>query len=262
EALAIWPQQPPVALPPETGKVEILPGPQLVGNCRAMRAVYQQIGQSAPIAQPVLIVGEAGTGKDLVARAIHDHGPRQAKPFVVVRCNTFDDDLLRDELFGHEIGFRGEGKLRKGKMEYASEGTLYLDQVSELPRALQDDVLRVVEEQQITRLGGNEPVPVDVRILASSQRDLHTIPGSKFRRELLAQLATETICLPPLRDRLDDLELLGNHILAKEAARAGISRVPVVGGGCLAKLRCHPWPGNIRELQLVLRRALLHCRGP
>jgi DNA-binding NtrC family response regulator len=263
EALVIWPQQPPVALPPETGKVEVLPGPQLVGNCRAMRAVYQQIGQSAPIAQPVLIVGEAGTGKDLVARAIHDHGPRQAKPFVVVRCNTFDDDLLRDELFGHEIGFRGEGKLRKGKIEYASEGTLYLDEVSELPRALQDEVLRVLEEQQVTRLGGNEPVQVDVRILASSRRDLYAIPESKFRRELLAELTTgETIILPPLRDRLDDLEALAKHFLAKEAARAKKSRVPVLDGDCQAKFRRHPWPGNVRELQLVLRRALLHRRGP
>ena len=263
EALEIWPQQPPVALPPETGKVEVLPGPQLVGNSRAMRAVYQRIGQSALIAQPVLIVGEAGTGKDLVARAIHDHGPRQAKPFVVVRCNKFNDDLLRDELFGHEIGFGSEGKLRKGKIEYASGGTLYLDEVGELPQSLQDDLLRVLEEQQVTRLGGNEPVPVDVRVLASSRHDLHTILESKFRRELLAQLTGETIRLPALRDRLEDLEPLANHILAKEAARAGMSRMPLLHGNCLAKLRSHHWSGNnVRELQLVLRRALLSHRGP
>src|SRR5262249_1063719 len=257
EALAIWPQQPPVALPPETGKVEILPGPQLVGNCRAMRAVYQQIGQSAPIAQPVLIVGEAGTGKDLVARAIHDHGPRQAKPFVVVRCNTFDDDLLRDELFGHEIGFRGEGKLRKGKVEYASEGTLYLDEVGDLPRALQDEVLRVLEEQQVTRLGGNEPVPVDVRVLASSRRNLQT--ESKFRRELSAHLPGETIRLPPLRERLEDLETLANYLLVKEASLARRSRVPELHPSCRQLLQAHPWLGNARELQLLLRRALLRC---
>ena len=195
-----------------------------------------------------------------MARAIHDHSPRQQKPFVVVRCNTFADDLLRDELFGHEIGFRGEGKLRKGKIEYASEGTLYLDEVGDLPRALQDEVLRVLEEQQVTRLGGNEPIAIDVRVLAASRRDLHAIPESKFRRELLAQLTSQTIRLPPLRERLDDLEPLASHVLAKEAARARKSRVPRLDGDCLTRLS-HPWPGNVRELQLVLRRALLHGRG-
>ena len=196
-------------------------GLQLIGTCPAMTAVYGQIGQVAKIAQPVLIVGEAGTGKDLVARAIHDLGPRRDKPFVVVRCNTFDDELLRDELLGHEIGFRGEGKLRKGKMEYASGGTLYLDDVGALPRALQDDLLRVLEEQQVTRLGDNETIPVDIRILAASRRDLLTAPESKFRRELLAQLSGATIRLPSLRDRLDDLEPLARHFLQKEAALAG-----------------------------------------
>jgi two-component system C4-dicarboxylate transport response regulator DctD len=261
EALEIWPQETPVVLPPLSGTAEVLPGPQLVGNCRAMRQVYEQIGQVAKIAQPVLIFGAAGTGKDLVARAIHDHGPRQHKPFVVVRCNTFADDLLRDELFGHEIGFRGEGKLRKGKFEYADGGTLFLDEVGELPRALQDEVLRVLEEQQVTRLGGNESIPIDVRVLAASRRDLLAIPESKFRRELLAQLTSETIRLPPLAERRDDLEVLARHILAKEAGRARVSRVPALDGACQAKLRGHSWPGNVRELQMVLRRALLHCCG-
>jgi len=261
EALEIWPQETPVGLPSPSGTVKVLPGPQLVGNCRAMRQVYEQIGHVAKIAQSVLIFGAAGTGKDLVARAIHDHSPRQHKPFVVVRCNTFADDLLRDELFGHEIGFRGEGKLRKGKFEYADGGTLFLDEVGELPRALQDEVLRVLEEQQVTRLGGNESIPVDVRVLAASRRDLCAIPESRFRRELLLQLTSQTIRLPSLAERRDDLEALARHVLAKEAGLARVSRVPVLDAACQAKLRSHAWPGNVRELHLVLRRALLHCRG-
>jgi DNA-binding NtrC family response regulator len=262
EAIEYWPQQPPVALP-GTAKPAPPGSAQLVeSKCRAVQDVYGQIGQLADITQPVLIIGEAGTGKDLVARALHDNGPRQKKPFVVVHCNSFSDDLLRDELFGHEIGFHGEGKLRKGKVEYATGGTLYLDEVCELPRALQDEVLRVLEEQRVTRLGGNEPVPVDVRVVASSRRKLHAIPESKFRRELLAQLTSETIHLPPLRERMDDLEKLTSHFLTEEAQRAARRRIPVLHDSCWKKLRDHSWPGNIRELQIVLRRALLHRCGP
>jgi len=260
EALDIWSQPPPVAIPGDN-RSGTPAGPQLVGNSPAMREVYKRIGRVAKITQPVLILGETGTGKDLVARAIHDHGPRQGKPFVAVRCNTFNDDLLRDELFGHEIGFRGEGKLRKGKFEYASGGTLYLDEVGELPRSLQDEVLRVLEEQQVTRLGSNESVPIDVRVLSSSRRDLHAIPESKFRRPLLAQLSGETIPLPPLRERLEDLEALAAHLLTREAVMARRPHVPHLRDSSLARLREHSWPGNIRELQLVLRRAVVHCRG-
>ena len=262
EALEIWSQQPPVALPGEA-KGSVANGPQLVpSRCPKVQEIYAQIGQATRIDQPVLILGEAGTGKDLVARAIHDNGPREKKAFVVVRCNTFNDEFLRDELFGHEIGFRGEGQLRKGKLEHAGGGTLYLDEVGELPLSMQDEMLRVLEELHITRLGGNEPVPVDVRVLASSRRDLHAIPESKFRRELLAHLTGEIIRMPRLSDRFVDLEELASQILSKEAERAGMSRVPRLHRSCHAKLRSHPWPGNIRELQLVLRRALLHRRGP
>jgi DNA-binding NtrC family response regulator len=237
-------------------------GLQLIGSCAVMTPVYRQIARVARIAQPVLIVGEAGTGKDLVARAIHNYGPRRDKPFVVVRCHTFDDDLLRDELFGHEIGFRGEGKLRKGKFEYASGGTLYLDDVSALPRALQDDVLRVLEERQVTRLGDNEPIPVNVRVLAASRRDLQGVPEAKFRCELLGQLASETIHLPSLSARFADLELLANHFLQQETALAGKTRAPSLAAECWDRLRKHTWSGNIRELQTVLRRAVVRSQGP
>jgi two-component system nitrogen regulation response regulator GlnG len=236
-------------------------GQQLIGNSPAMTCVYKNVGGAAKIAQPVLIVGEAGTGKDLVARAIHANGPRRDKLFVVVRCHTFNDDLLRDELFGHEIGFRGEGKLRKGKIEYASGGTLYLDDVDALPWALQDDVLRVLEERQVTRQGDNEEIPVDVRVVAASRHNLRHLPESKFRRELLDHLATETITLPPLRERAEDLEPLVNYVLQQEAALAGLRHIPTLAAECWGKLRAHKWPGNVRELQTVVRKAVVACRG-
>jgi DNA-binding NtrC family response regulator len=260
--LAKIPEQvPPVGVPG-------IPAPEapnrreLIGTSPKMTEVGKQLWEVAQIGQSVLIVGEAGTGKDLVAWAIHANGQRRDKPFVVVHCHTSDSDALRDELFGHDIGFRGEGKLRKGKIEYASGGTLYLDDVGALPRALQDDVLHVLEERQVTRLGDNEPIPVDVRVVASSRRDLRSLPESKFRHELLDHLACETIRLPALRERADDLKPLVNHFLPQEAARAGKERIPTLTAECWSRLRAHAWPGNVRELQTVVRKAVVGCRGP
>jgi two-component system C4-dicarboxylate transport response regulator DctD len=261
QALEIFAQGPSVAVPgieaPEASTSQ-----QLIGTSPAMTEVYRQIGRAARIAQPVLIVGDAGTGKDLVAQAIHANGSRHDKPFVVVRCHTFNDDLLRDELFGHEIGFRGEGKLRKGKFEYASGGTLYFDEVGALPRALQDDVLRVLEERHVTRVGDNEPMPVDVRVIASSRRDLHGLPESKFRHDLLDHLAIETIALPSLNKRAGDLDQLAQHFVKQEAAAARRCPVPTLAADCWNKLRAYAWPGNVRELKTAIRKAVASCRGP
>jgi DNA-binding NtrC family response regulator len=262
EALEIWSPEPPVTIPGAEKAGASAARRLLPSQCQVMQEVYQQVGQAANIIQPLLILGEDGTGKDLVARALHDNGPRDKQPFVIVRCNTFDDELLRDELFGHEEGFRGKGQLRKGKIEHASGGTLYFDQVGELPLALQDDVLRVLEDHQVTRLGSNEALPVDVRVLSSSRQDLHAIPESKFRRELLAQLSAEIIHLPPLRDHLEDLEAWARYFLAEEAAMARKPRPPHLQKDCLAKLRNHPWPGNTKELRLVIRNAVVRAKGP
>lgn len=239
---------------------EALAGSRLIFTCPAMSEMYAQIARVAKSAQPVLIVGETGTGKDLVAREIHDVGPRRARPFGVVRCHTFEDDLLRDELFGHEIGFRGEGKLRKGKIEYASGGTPYLDDAGALPRALQDDLPRVLEEGKVTRLGDNEPISVDVRVLAASRSDLRGLPETRFRSDLLSQLSV--IRLPALRERSGDLEKLAKHFLQQETARAGKCHVPALAAECWDRLRNHSWPGNVRELQTVHhRRGLRHEEG-
>jgi DNA-binding NtrC family response regulator len=260
-ALEICSQAPPVAVPGIAAR-QAPDGEQLIGTSPAMIRVYAQIARAARIAQPVLIVGGPGTGKDLVAQAIQANGPRHDRPVVVVRCHTFNDDLLRDELFGHEIGFRGEGKLRKGKFEYASGSTLYLDDVDALPRALQDDVLRVLEERQVTRLGDNEPIPVDVRVVASARRNLAGLPESRFRRELLAHLASEIIVLPSLRERAEDLQPLASHFLRQEAALARRKGIPTLAAEGWSRLRAHAWPGNVRELQMVIRKAVVGCRGP
>jgi DNA-binding NtrC family response regulator len=260
-ALEIFSQGPPVAVP----GIEAPEAPnrrELIGPSREMGEVFKQIARAARIAQPVLILGEAGTGKDLVAEAIHANGPRRDKPFVVVRCHTFNDDALRDELFGHADDFRGEGKLRKGKIEYASGGTLYLDDVGALPRALQDDVLRVLEKRQVMRSGDNEPIPVDVRVVAASRRDLLSLPESKFRRDLRSYLAAVTIALPSLSERAADLEPLVNYFLKQEAAEAGLKHIPTLAAECWDRLRAHTWPGNVRELRTVVRSAVVACRGP
>src|SRR5262249_17459765 len=139
---------------------------------------------------------------------------------------------------------------------------LYLDNIDALPGALQEDVLRVLEERQVTRLDGNEPIPVDVRVIAASRVDLQSLPASRFRRELLGQLSGKSILLPPLRERAADLELLANHFLQTEAALAGRRPVPALDTTCWKRLRAHSWPGNVRELQAVLRKAVVHSRGP
>ncbi len=261
-ALDIFSQGPPIGVFGSEAPEEVSSGPQLICPCPEMATIRRQIARATTKSHPVLIQGEPGTGKDLVAQAIHGNGPRRDKPFVVVRCHTFDDDLLRDELFGHEIGFRGEGKLRKGKIEYASGGTLYLDDVSALPRTLQDDLLRVLEERQVTRLGDNEPIPVDIRVIAASRCNLQSLPESKFHRELLSHLSSQTIVLPALRHRAADLEPLVHHFLRREATLAGKKRVPTLAAECWSRLRDHEWPGNVRELQNVTRKALVGCRGP
>jgi DNA-binding NtrC family response regulator len=261
-ALEIFSQGPPIAVSGSVTPDQPCTCPQLICPSPEMATVRRQIAKATKKAQPVLILGEAGTGKDLVARAIWANGSRRDKPFVVVRCHTFDDDSLRDELFGHEIGFRGEGKLRKGKIEHASGGTLYLDDVGALPRTLQDDLLRVLEDRQLTRLGDNEPIAVDVRVIAASRCNLRSLPESKFRRELLGHLSSQTIVLPSLRHRTADLEPLVNHFLRQEATLAGKKRVPTLSAECWNTLRDHAWPGNVREMQNVICKAVVGCRGP
>jgi nitrogen regulation protein NR(I) len=235
----------------------------IVGSCPAMREVYKAIGRVAAQDVPVLITGESGTGKELVARAIYQHGPRAKAPFLALNCAAIPENLLESELFGHEKGaFTGADRRRIGKFEQTSGGTLFLDEVGDMPLALQAKILRLLQEQAFERVGGNETIRTDVRLIAATHRDLTAWAAEgKFRPDLYYRLSVFTIHLPPLRERGDDLPLLVQHWLRRFSRDLG-REVREAAPETLERLRRYPWPGNIRELQSVLKQALLHASGP
>jgi two-component system nitrogen regulation response regulator GlnG len=234
----------------------------IVGSCPAMREVYKAIGRVAAQDVPVLITGESGTGKELVARAIYQHGPRAKAPFLALNCAAIPEQLLESELFGHEKGaFTGADRKRIGKFEQVSGGTLFLDEVGDMPLALQAKILRLLQEQAFERVGGNETVRTDVRLIAATHRDLPAWSAEgKFRPDLYYRLGVFTIHLPPLRERGDDLPLLVRHYLRRFSRELGRD-VQEVAPEALERLRSYGWPGNIRELQSVLKQALLQASG-
>jgi DNA-binding NtrC family response regulator len=237
-------------------------GSELVGNSKSMQEVYKLIGKVSESDAPVLIHGETGTGKELVAKAIHVNSPRQNKRFVALNCTALNENLLDNELFGHEPGaFTGADKLRKGRFEYADGGTLFLDEVGDMPPPLQAKLLRVLENQEVLRIGSNEPIRVNVRLLSATHRNVEiAIREGKFREDLYYRLAGVTIRLPALRDRGADLQLLTEHFLARFAKTA--NQPPLtVHESAWEKLRGYNWPGNVRQLRNVLGRAALMCRG-
>jgi DNA-binding NtrC family response regulator len=239
-------------------------GPTLVtGKSKAMVNVCKEIGLFARSEDAVLILGETGTGKELVARAIHTTSPRKDRPFVALNCTALNESLLESELFGHEAGaFTGADKLRKGKIEYASGGTLFLDEIGDMPLHLQAKLLRVLEYQEVERVGSNEPIRVNVRVLSATHRDLEAaIQEGKFRRDLFHRLNRVTLRLPPLRERREDLGELVDYFLTRAAEATSRAR-PAVAEATLDRLRAYHWPGNVRELQNVIFRAFGVCRGP
>jgi DNA-binding NtrC family response regulator len=246
------------------GDVATGDGPQLLGNSRPMQEIYKRIGMVARSSVSVLILGETGTGKELVARAIHSNSPRRNRPFVALNCTALNENLLDDELFGHEPrAFSGAGdKLRKGRFEHANGGTLFLDEIGDMPAMLQAKLLRVLENREVVRIGGNEPIAVDVRIVSATHRDLGArVDAGEFRQDLLFRLNGMAIQVPPLRERgTDDLRLLV-HAFLRQAAGAMDRSAPALDPAVWTKLEQHSWPGNIRELQHVLRRTMLVSRG-
>jgi DNA-binding NtrC family response regulator len=234
----------------------------LLGKSKPMQEVYKAIGKVARSDVPVLIHGETGTGKELVAKALHANSSRQHKPFVALNCTALNENLLDDELFGHEPGaFTGADKLRKGRFEYAHGGTLFLDEVGDMPPTLQAKLLRVLENQEVLRIGSNEPIRVNVRVLSATHRHLETaIREGTFREDLYYRLAGVMIRLPSLRERGADLVLLAEHFLARAAADVG-RPAPSLHESAREKLQDYSWPGNVRQLQHVMRRTLLMCRG-
>jgi two-component system, NtrC family, response regulator AtoC len=234
----------------------------IIGACPAMVEVYKAIGRVAAHDVPVLITGESGTGKELVARAIYKHGPRAGAPFLALNCAAIPENLLESELFGHEKGaFTGADRRRIGKFEQCHGGTLFLDEIGDMPPALQGKILRLLQEQSFERVGSNETIRADVRLIAATHRDLKTLSAEgKFRADLYYRLGVFTIHLPPLRERADDLPLLVQHFLrcfSRELGRA----VEHVAPEALDQLRRYPWPGNVRELQSILKQALLKASG-
>jgi two-component system response regulator PilR (NtrC family) len=229
----------------------------LVGKSPKMMEVFDLITKVAPTKSNILITGESGTGKELVARAIHFHSPRRSGPFVALHCAALPETLLESELFGHEKGaFTDAHRRRTGSFEEASGGTLFLDEVAEIPPQIQVKLLRVLQERSLRRLGGNEEIHVDVRIVAATNRDLQeAVQAGVFREDLFYRLNVIQIRLPPLRERLDDIPLLCQHFLTKYSGVLhkqfrGISK-PVID-----LLLSYPWPGNVRELENVIERAV------
>jgi two-component system nitrogen regulation response regulator GlnG len=237
-------------------------GDLLVGRCPAMQEVYKAIGRVARQDVTVLILGESGTGKELVARALYQHSARAAKPFVAVNCGAIPENLVESELFGHEKGaFTGADRKRVGRFEQADGGTVFLDEVGELPPLAQVKMLRILQEQRFERVGGEETVRTNVRMIAATNADLEKmVAAGDFRRDLYFRLNVFTIKLPPLRDRGDDLDVLIEYYLRKFGADLG-RPVRDVTPDAMAALRAYPWPGNIRELQSVIKQALLQMGG-
>jgi two-component system nitrogen regulation response regulator GlnG len=234
----------------------------LFGSCPAMLEVYKAIGRVAAQDVTVLITGESGTGKELVARAIYQHSARAHAPFLALNCAAIPENLLESELFGHERGaFTGAERRRIGKFEQCNGGTLMLDEIGDMPPSLQVKLLRVLQEQSFERVGGNELVRTDVRLIAATHRDLrHRANEEKFRSDLYYRLGVFTIHLPPLRERGEDVALLARHFVRLGSRELGRD-VTEIAPEAMALLRGHSWPGNVRELQSVIKQALLRAQG-
>jgi two-component system, NtrC family, nitrogen regulation response regulator NtrX len=230
----------------------------LIGESAAMKRLSAAIDRAAPTDATVLITGENGTGKELVARAMHDRSPRAHGPLVRVNCAAIPADLLESELFGHERGaFSGAVHARRGRFELAHRGTLLLDEIGDMPIALQAKLLRALEEGEITRLGAERSRKIDVRLIASTNRDLPArIASGAFREDLYYRLAVLPLHVPPLRDRDDDVALLADAFLSRFCAEHGRAKTSL-GPDALARLRAHRWPGNVRELRNLMERLVI-----
>jgi two-component system nitrogen regulation response regulator GlnG len=237
-------------------------GDQIVGRSPAMQEVFKAIGRVARQNVTVLIRGESGTGKELVARAIYQHSPRHDQPFLAVNCAAIPEHLLESELFGHEKGaFTGADRKRIGKFEQCSGGTIFLDEIGDMPPLLQSKMLRLLQQQQFQRVGGNETIETDVRIITATNRDLERmVADGVFREDLLYRLNGYTIVLPPLRQRGEDLVLLLEHFLARIGEDMG-KKIDSISNDAIDQLRRYHWPGNVRELEHVVRHMLLQASG-
>ena len=230
----------------------------IIGKSRPMKALVEMLAMVAPSEATVLITGESGTGKELIAKSIHHNSPRKDRPLVVVNCAALSETLLESELFGHEKGaFTGADRRREGRFKQADRGTIFLDEIGETSAAMQAKLLRVIQEREIQRVGGDETLSVDVRILAATNQNLEeAVENGRFREDLFYRLNVVTLRIPPLRERTDDIPLLAQHFLEKYA---GKNRKNVKGFSPLAMdlLLKYGWPGNVRELENTIERAVI-----
>ncbi len=235
---------------------------EIIGESEVILQVLRQIEQVANVDVPVLIEGETGTGKELVAQALHHKSLRTEKPFVVLNCGAIPRELMESELFGHERGaFTGATSQRRGKLERAHQGTIFLDEIGDMPLELQVKLLRAVEQQQFERVGGDQELQVDVRVIAATHRNLREdIQQGRFREDLYFRLNLMVISLPPLRERIEDIPLLAEHFL-HQYSRAYHREIHLISQKAIQLLTGYAWPGNVRELNNVVGRAVLSSQG-
>jgi DNA-binding NtrC family response regulator len=235
----------------------------IVGNTQVVKTMKQLLRKMATSPSTVLITGETGTGKELVADALHSLSDRREAPLVKINCGALPENLVESELFGHERGaFTGAEQSKPGRFELAHKGTLFLDEIGELPLSTQVKLLRVLQDRVVDRLGGTSPTQVDVRLIAATNRDLQKeVQGGNFREDLLYRLQVLQIQVPPLRQRLEDIPLLVDFFIAKHAERLGRDK-PEINAAVLETLATREWPGNVRELENTVERAVLLSSGP
>ncbi len=231
----------------------------IVGKSKPMLALFETIKKIAPTSANVLIEGESGTGKELVAKSIHFNSPRQSRPLIAVNCSAFAETLLESELFGHEKGaFTGAASLKKGRFEMADKGTVFLDEIGEIPLNLQVKLLRVIQEKSFERVGGTQPVNVDFRLVAATNKNLEKeVEQGRFREDLYYRLNVVKATIPPLRDRQKDIPLLISHFIEKYTKEHGISHIKGISREAAQLLFDYSWPGNIRELENIIERAVI-----
>jgi DNA-binding NtrC family response regulator len=234
----------------------------IIGGSGAMQEIFATLARVAPTRATVLLAGESGVGKDLIARAIHHQSPRRGRPFVKINCTALPENLMESELFGYEKGaFTGAVTSKPGKFEQADTGTAFLDEIGDVPASIQVKLLRVLQEREFERLGSNKTLHIDVRIIAATNQDLRqALEQGTFREDLYYRLNVVPVNIPPLRERREDIPFLAEHFVSKLARESG-SRVESITDAAIQRLLTYHWPGNVRELENVIERSLVLCMG-
>ncbi len=242
-----------------TSELRRLSGDEIVGSDYGLRGVMRQVSQVAPTESPVMISGETGTGKDVIANAIHLSSPRHEGPFIAVNCGAIPESLLDSELFGHEKGaFTGALSKKRGRFERADKGTILLDEIGEMPLEAQVRLLRVLQNREIERIGGTRSIPLNIRIIAATNKDLEKeVQEGRFRKDLWFRINVFPIVVPPLRERVSDIPALVQHFIERKAKELKVGDTPRLADGAIDTLMTYDWPGNVRELENVIERAMI-----